>query len=283
MEGRSDLGRVIVCRGYYATTPYYIAQIGKNLYSIEELCYYLCENAYLLDRDLMSTELVDWIDEELDFPILAKSLRSILKNNGALVQFVTTILEDIVYCTPEETLKVAQIIRENAKLDLNAKNKKKADFLVSGGMYQQAVREYEAILQNDRQKEETLTAAIFHNIGVCHARMFEFEEAASFYRKAYELNGSKESLMQYMLALKVSLPENAYRDQVISRQECVQIENEVNAVLNTVREEFEQSDRHQMLAEVTALAASGKMADYYQKQEQVVDELKEEFRRSRSE
>ena len=40
----------ILCQVKRAKNPYYISNISTNIYSIEELCYYLYHNIYLLDR-----------------------------------------------------------------------------------------------------------------------------------------------------------------------------------------------------------------------------------------
>ena len=41
--------RVSVCVGSYAKMPYRIPGLGTDVYSMEELCYCLKENAFLLD------------------------------------------------------------------------------------------------------------------------------------------------------------------------------------------------------------------------------------------
>ena len=49
----SNMSNVIVCEGTLAKTPYFVSEDGINLYSIEELCYYLMTNAYLLDDSVV--------------------------------------------------------------------------------------------------------------------------------------------------------------------------------------------------------------------------------------
>ena len=46
--------RVSVCVGSYATIPYTIEELELSVYSMEELCYCLKENAFLLDVSLFS-------------------------------------------------------------------------------------------------------------------------------------------------------------------------------------------------------------------------------------
>ena len=44
--------------------PYYIKEINKNIYSIEELSYYLFNYLYLIDDQFFSEGLIDYIRSE---------------------------------------------------------------------------------------------------------------------------------------------------------------------------------------------------------------------------
>ena len=56
----------ILCQVEKAKTPYYIENISVNIYSIEELCFYLRHNIYLLDETIINVELCHWIRDELE-------------------------------------------------------------------------------------------------------------------------------------------------------------------------------------------------------------------------
>ena len=65
-----------VCVGNYALTPYCVPGIEINVYCMEELCFILKENAFLLDFSVMEDALLDWIEktpEEQELPELAES------------------------------------------------------------------------------------------------------------------------------------------------------------------------------------------------------------------
>ena len=61
----------ILCQVKKAEKPFYIENISTNIYSIEELCYYLYNNLYLVDSSLISSKLCTWLEEELELPKLA--------------------------------------------------------------------------------------------------------------------------------------------------------------------------------------------------------------------
>ena len=49
----------------HSEKPYYITEINKNIYSIEELNYYLYNYLYLVDEEFFSESLIDYIENEL--------------------------------------------------------------------------------------------------------------------------------------------------------------------------------------------------------------------------
>ena len=55
----------ILCQIKRASLPFYIKNISMNIYSIEELCYYLYHNIYLLDETIINEHLCDWLKKEL--------------------------------------------------------------------------------------------------------------------------------------------------------------------------------------------------------------------------
>ena len=69
---------LIFCSFKQAAKPYYLESAKQNIYSIEELCYFLQDNIYLLDENIMTTEFCDWLEMEVEAVNLAQKLRRIL-------------------------------------------------------------------------------------------------------------------------------------------------------------------------------------------------------------
>ena len=59
------MGELILCRQQIAAMPYYIETVSLNVYSLEEMCYYVQNNLYLMEQDFMEEELCRWVEEEL--------------------------------------------------------------------------------------------------------------------------------------------------------------------------------------------------------------------------
>ena len=82
------MGELLFCHEPIAALPYYVEGIGINLYSMEELCYYIMGNTYLLDNSFMSEELCTWVEKQMGLYKLAEQLRDIMRGQGLLSEFV---------------------------------------------------------------------------------------------------------------------------------------------------------------------------------------------------
>ena len=59
------MGSLILCHKKHARQPYVIARGHIRIYTLEELCYFICNNLYLIDYTLINRQLCEWIRTEL--------------------------------------------------------------------------------------------------------------------------------------------------------------------------------------------------------------------------
>ena len=78
------MGSLILCHDRHAAHPYEITRIHCRIFTIEELCYYLCNNLYLIDYTIMNEQLCAWLEDELGMTSLAESLRDVLRLHGSV-------------------------------------------------------------------------------------------------------------------------------------------------------------------------------------------------------
>ena len=142
------MAELTLCSGSLATTPYYITGLGVNVYSIEELCYCLTKNAYILDQDLLDDELCIFLDKQLKMKDLAAKLQEMIDADKSIGEFVTTILTETGYLGEEEIREVKQVLLDNAMLGFAQKRKARGDNLLRSRKYMLAIEEYQFILQN---------------------------------------------------------------------------------------------------------------------------------------
>ena len=75
------MGSLILCHSKRAKRPYEISRVHMRIYTIEELCYYLCNNLYLIDYTIMNRRLCDWLEDELGLAKMAEDLRRVRAYN----------------------------------------------------------------------------------------------------------------------------------------------------------------------------------------------------------
>ena len=83
----------------HSEKPYYITEINKNIYSIEELNYYLYNYLYLVDEEFFSESLIDYIENELKQTTIATGLRQALNKNGNLGEMIAVVIKNSGYYT----------------------------------------------------------------------------------------------------------------------------------------------------------------------------------------
>ena len=93
------MGELLLCHETIAALPYYIEETGINIYSMEELSYYISGNVYLLDHSFMCESLCTWVEKQMHRVELAQKLRENIRTEGKLSDFVFAILQDTAYCT----------------------------------------------------------------------------------------------------------------------------------------------------------------------------------------
>lgn len=119
-----------LCVGEYCETAYNIEELEIRVYCMEELCYCLKENAFLLDMSIMNDKLVDWIGEECRVRELAKQLYPMVHKQGSLSVFVLTILQYVGIYGEEELQAVAQVLKQGSGLSNLEKRKSQIDYMV---------------------------------------------------------------------------------------------------------------------------------------------------------
>lgn len=207
------MGSIILCHKKKARHPYEITRIQREIYTIEELCYYLCNYLYLVDYTIMNEKLCDWLEQELELTELALSLRQNLAQSGSPEQFVITILAHSSIYTMGELQRVQDLLEKLKNQKPVEKQKHKADSLLQSGGIRQAISIYQSILQDhpDDSVEKHFYGKVYGCLGAAYGRLFLYREAAKMYEKAYEICGEKSMLKAYLYACRKYMPEAEYK------------------------------------------------------------------------
>lgn len=204
----------ILCQVKKAKKPYFIENISTNIYSIEELCFYLCRNLYLIDHTIRNEEMAKWLEDELGLRSLAAKVRPYLKESHPLSEFLYPILKEINYLGYEELKTLNAQLQKMEEEPVIVQKKKKADCLVMGGMYVNAIQNYQEVLSRDDGQKPDFTAAVLHNLGCSYGYLFQKEDAAECFWKSYEKSHSMDELDIYLAAYCDWKGENACEKRI---------------------------------------------------------------------
>ena len=208
--GDEGMSSYILCQTRRAEKPFYIENISTNIYSIEELCYYLYHNLYLIDQTLVNEDLCRWIEEELSLPLLAAKLRPHLGKFADIEDILYPIFKEINYLTYEELRDLNARLARQGTERLLFRKRRKGDQLMENGMYVNAIRVYRELLDSpELSGEEDLTvearellSKVRHNLGCAYTRLFQMDKALECFYQAYETSGRDEDLIDYLVAFR---------------------------------------------------------------------------------
>ena len=205
-----------LCQVKRADKPYYIESISTNIYTIEELCFYLYENVCLIDQTIVNEALCDWLRDELGLKKLYRQLYEQLERQDGIAYFVMPIFREIGYLSPE---RMRQMQERLSKLEVqpeDVRQKLKGDYLVKCGMYGNAMHEYYQILgrKGPGKLGTQFYAEIWNNLGCAYARLFQFEDAADCFFRAWKQVKTKEMMRKYVSVLPLYLKEDQYREKL---------------------------------------------------------------------
>lgn len=230
-----------LCQVRRAKHPYYIESISTNIYTIEELCFYLHQNIYLIDKTMINEALCDWIRDELGLTRLYRKLYEQLDKEESIGNFILPIFKEIGYLTLAEFRALQEKISQIEVQPEDIRRKMKADYLVNFQKYENAIHEYYQILKNRNPGNVGVQfyAGVLTNMASAYARMFLFREAADCLWQSYGIVRSNEVYRRYLATLPLFLSEEDYlkrlRQLRVPREQIEKIEAASREICQRVR------------------------------------------------
>lgn len=206
------MGSLILCHRKKAKQPYEISRVHMRIYTIEELCYYICNNLYLIDYTIINRQLCNWIDTELDMKELADKLREELRQNCSMEQFVLTILRESTIYAAADINKIQSLLEHLQNQKDVERTKYKADSLQNSGEYETAILVYQSIINQewDDSVSKMFYGKVYACLGAAYGHLFLYEEAARMYQEAYRICEESDLLKAYLYCCYRFMPEDQY-------------------------------------------------------------------------
>ena len=243
----------ILCQTKKADTPYFVENISTNIYTLEELCYYLYHNLYLVDSSIINEGLCTWISEELDLPRLAAKLRPHLGKFASAEDVLYPVFKEINYLTYEElkalNVKLAKMDQESPVL----REKRKGDALVENKMYVNAIHVYQHLLKREGldQVRAGLTQSVWHNLGCTYSYLFrDGKSSGVFLGGSFLRKGMKNELICYLLAYKKAKKPQEYEKKLASLNVSEEVKQKVKEALEYFEKEKEEPVKQENINEM---------------------------------
>lgn len=207
-----------LCLPMQAKRPYYIEAIRTGIWSLEELCFYLYNNACLIDESIINEKLCDWIRDELGLTKLYRQLYEQLDKKEGAAFFVLPVFREAGYLTPQEMRDYQEKLGRLEVQSEEMKQKLRGDYLVKERMFARAIWEYRQILKkkNPGKLGVQFYAGVWNNLGAAYAGLYQFSQAADCFWESYGLMKTKETLRKYISALPLFLSDEEYQRRIKS-------------------------------------------------------------------
>lgn len=275
------MGKLIQCSSPLALTPYHFRLTDTNVYSMEEVCYYIWHNIYMIQEEVFDREFVMWIEKELHMEETSHKLAFLIQDHKNLKDIVVTICCSCDYYDEEEINALIRLMDEIEQMPAYARKKHKGDTYLACHSYEKALKEYEKVFESDEilHAEKEAYGSIFHNMGVAYSNLAEFRKAAEYFLKAYEQNKKDASLSQGLFALRLSKDVEGYKkalvDFDVSPEKQLQWEKEYTQVIS----QSSQCREALKIEKLRNVMKSGNVAEYYDKVHKYVLDWKNEYRK----
>lgn len=275
------MGKLIQCASCIAKEPYHFRLTKTNVYSIEEVCYYIRHNIYMMQEEIFDREFVLWLRNELHMEKTAEKLERLIEEHHDIKDIVVTICCSCDYYDEAQINELIRIMEEIDKLPMYARRKRKGDNYLRCQSYEKAIEEYEKIFESDEilQAEPSVYGDVFHNIGVAYANIGELHKASEMFLKAYEKNSRDESLSQCLFALRLCKDVETFKklinDLEISQDKQWGWEKEYQKA----QERSAYGKSVLQIEKLRELLRHGNVEEYYDKVHNFIIDWKDAYRR----
>lgn len=244
------MGSLILCHDKHAVHPYEITRIHCKIFTMEELCYYLCNNLYLIDYTIMNEQLCVWLEDDIGMKELAEHLRDVIRMRGTVEKFVLTILKSSGIYKEPEMIRIQNVLERLKNQKDIERQKYKGDNLLESGEIEEAILVYQAILNQelDESVDPKFYGKIYASLGSAYGRLFLYQEAARMYDRAYQICEDPKLLKPYLYASYKYMSMEEYHILLTKNDQYAEINTEMRSEMKEIRDNM-QVEPDEMLTE----------------------------------
>ncbi len=275
------MGKLILCSSVIAKHPYCFPMTKTKVYSIEEVCYYIRNNIYMMQEEVFDKEFADWIRHELGMEETADKLDRMREDHNNLKDIVVTLCCSCDYYTEREINDLIAIMDQTQNVPLRGRQKIKADTYLKSGSLERARQEYERILKSpdmlNAKSEEY--GQLYYSLGTALAGMGEYRQGFQAFQKSYEYVKEQKALESCLYCLKLGdMPEEyarAVKEMGVTREQQTFIEAQYEEALRQSMD----SRECKMVRRIRRMKEQGDPS-YQKAAAELIFEWKNEYRKS---
>lgn len=271
------MGKLILCSSSKTVNPYKISVSGINIYSIEELCYYIYHNIYEITPEYFDSRLVNWLRDELGMKVIADKLDTMLEIGSNIKDIVISILCSCDYYDEEEIKALLGVMNDIENLPYHGRQKRKADMYLQYGRYTLAKKEYDRIIGGGYAVNLTPEeyGDILHNHSMACFYLGMYPDALMDMKDAYSRNNDSRSLRQYLYMLLLCNETETFAREILNYGIDEQVSEGIITLYNNARARAGHSAEYERLCSVRKYSVGAELENYASG---MIDKWKQQYR-----
>ncbi len=273
------MGNVIVCKTKSTKIPFIFENTKVEVYSYEELCYYIYNNGPIISLDNITSRFTRWIDEELHLFKLSENVNKLIEKKAILMDILVEILTFEDYYTLEEIKAFIKNYERYRKSSSFERDKIKGDCFLAYKRYIKAIDIYEDILSMKEDiSDNILIGNIYHNRGIALANNLELDESRISFLTAFTYNENMESLKEFFLVLASEGDEGKVRSEMEKYNLPEEFLQDLFEEFADSREDIRNMSIYNKVEKAMYNKKQGNIVAYTQRMDAIINQLKQEFR-----
>ncbi len=270
---------LILC-GKQSDEPFYIESTGTNVYSIEELSYYLYNNIFLIGKEFFNDKLLDYLSEQLNMKSLAGKVKYLIDHRGTFPELMMLVIKSASYYNAQELDKLEDTLKLIGTKSVTERLKVRADIYMESGKSGQAMKIYREILTMPRVKNVTsdFYGKVYSNIGTIYTGRMEYSEAVEYFRKAFEFYPVEEIMKNIVMVDLLWENEQALVDDTMKYEVSNELLDMAGDEIKKLRQEALDSEKYSQICSTLVYDGKHNLDDYYDNIQSIIDVWKNSYR-----
>ena len=176
--------------------PYYIKEADLNIYSIEELAFFIYEYSVLISHNFINKKLINYIGEVLDKNELAEELNNKFNTKKvSIIDFLGIILNKSNFYERKDIDIFYKNLYKLSNMNEDDYNEFAGDMLIKLNKIELAIKKYEKIASDNYKA--------MYKLAYCYGKIQLYEESAKTLRELFLKIHDKNVLKDYYYCLYI--------------------------------------------------------------------------------